>query len=185
MIISNFPWLLPGIAISALVSIVISRFVAEKLAISRALGYALVFWLGVILSATMTPSISGLHDPDRAARATTDTAWCDLSRIGPPPLDQLDTFNDVGLNVLLFVPLGVLVSAIGRHRWKTFTWAAALPFLIEGAQFFGGAPIGRVCESADVFDNLTGLLLGYVAGTAMNVGREALRRLRNGRHHKR
>ena len=54
---SNFPWFLPGVAISALVSIMISRFVAEKLAISRVLGYALVVWLGVILAATMTPSI--------------------------------------------------------------------------------------------------------------------------------
>jgi glycopeptide antibiotics resistance protein len=184
MIISNFPWFLPGVAISALVSIVISRFVAEKLAISRALGYALVFWLGLILSATMTPSISGLHDPDRAARATTGMAWCDLSRIGPPSLDQLDAFNDVSLNVLVFVPLGVLVSAIGRRSWKTLMWAAALPFLIEGVQFFG-APIGRVCQSADVFDNLTGLLLGFVGGAAMIVGREALRRLRNEGHHRR
>jgi glycopeptide antibiotics resistance protein len=182
---SNFPWFLPGVAISALVSIVISRFVAEKLAISRALGYALVFWLGVILSATMTPNISGLHDPDRAARATTGMAWCDLSGIGPPPLDQLDTFNDVSLNVLLFIPLGVLVSAIGRHSWKTLMWAAALPFLIEGIQFFFGASIGRVCQSADVFDNLTGMLLGYVVGVVLTVGREALRRLRKGGHHKR
>ena len=108
-------------------------------------------------------------------------AWCDLSRIGPPPLDQLDTFNNVSLNVLLFVPLGVLVSAIGRHSWKTLMWAAALPFLIEGVQFFG-APIGRECQSADMFDNLTGLLLGYVGGAAMIVGREAWRRLRNGGH---
>ena len=157
---SNFPWFLPGVAISALVSIMISRFVAEKLAISRALGYALVVWLGVILAATMTPSIEGMNDPDRMM------AWCDLSRIGPPPLDQLDTFNNVSLNVLLFVPLGVLVSAIGRHSWKTLMWAAALPFLIEGVQFFFGAPIGRECQSADMFDNLTGLLLGYVGGAA-------------------
>ena len=56
-------------------------------------------------------------------------------------------------------------------------WAAALPFLIEGIQFFG-APIGRECQSADVFDNLTGLLLGYVGGAAIIVGREALSRFR-------
>jgi hypothetical protein len=61
-------------------------------------------------------------------------------------------------------------------------WAAALPFLIEGVQFFVGAPIGRACQSADVFDNLTGLLLGYVGGAAIIVGREALGRFRNGGH---
>jgi glycopeptide antibiotics resistance protein len=175
---SDFPWFLPGVEISALVAIVTSRFAAEKLAVRRALGGALIFWLGVILSATMTPSISGLSDPDRVM------AWCDLSRIGPTSLGQLDTFNDVSLNVLLFVPLGVLVYATARRSWKTLMWAAALPFLIEGVQFFG-APIGRECQSADVFDNLTGLLLGYVVAVALTVGWEALRRLRNGGHHER
>lgn len=91
----------------------------EKLEVGRVLGYALILWLGVILSATMTPSISGLADPDRVM------AWCDLSRIGPPPFDQLRTLNDVGLNVFLFVPLGLLVSAVARHRWKTLICAAA------------------------------------------------------------
>jgi hypothetical protein len=175
-IMSDFPWFLPGVAISGLASIVTGRFVAEKLVIRRALGCALAFWVGVILSATMTPSISGLDDQDRVM------AWCDLSRIGPPTLDQLVTVNDVSLNVVLFVPLGFLISAITRHRWKILMLAATLPFLIEGVQFFG-ASIGRECQSADVFDNLTGLLLGYIGGVAMNAGREAMRRLRNGGRH--
>jgi VanZ family protein len=146
--------------------------------IRRVLGHALVFWVGVILSATMTPSVRGLEDPDRVM------AWCDLSRIGLPALAELESLNDVSLNVLLFVPLGVLVSAVPRKRYKALILAAALPFLIEGVQFFG-APIGRECQSADVFDNLTGLFLGYVAGVAMGIGRHALLRLRDGGHHKR
>jgi glycopeptide antibiotics resistance protein len=161
-----------------LASIFISRSVAEKLAMSRALGFALVFWLGVILSATMTPSISGMADPDRVM------AWCDLSRIGPPSIGQFDTLNDVSLNVLLFVPLGVLVSARTRHRGKALLWATALPLLIEGVQFFGAA-IGRECQSADVFDNWTGLLLGYLGGTALSVGWATLCRLRNRVHRER
>lgn len=60
----------------------------------------------------------------------------------------------------------------------------ALPFLIEGMQFFGAA-IGRECQSADVFDNLAGLLLGFVVGVAIDVGHHALRCLRNGDHYKR
>lgn len=172
--ISDFPWFLPGIAVAALLSIVIGRFVAKKLIMRPALSYALVLSVGVILSATMTPSISGLNDPDRAL------AWCDLSRIGPPPLQQLFTVNDVSLNILLFVPLGILINAISRHKWKVLILTAALPFLIEGVQFFIGASIGRECQSSDVFDNLTGLLLGYLGGAAVNAGREARRRLRNG-----
>jgi hypothetical protein len=168
---SNFVLFPPGVAISALVSILIGRSTARRLACGRAVGYALVFWVGVILSATMTPSIDGIDDPDRVM------AWCDLSRIGPPPIDQLGTLDDVSLNVLLFVPLGAVVSAVGRHRWKALLGSVALPFLIEGVQFFG-APIGRECQSADVFDNLTGLLAGYAVGTAVILGRRALSRLR-------
>jgi hypothetical protein len=176
-VLVNFPWFLPGVLISALVSIATGRVMAEKLSIRRALGHALVFWVGVILSATMLPSISGLNDPDRRM------AWCDLSRIGPPPIDQLATVNDVSLNVILFVPLGIVVGAMTKNQGKALVWAAALPFLIEGVQFFG-APIGRECQSADVFDNLIGLFLGYGGCTAIVLGLEAFRRRRNGRHHK-
>ena len=42
--------------------------------------------------------------------------------------------------------------------------AIALPFAIEAVQF-AVTPLGRACQSADVVDNLTGLLVGLVAGT--------------------
>jgi hypothetical protein len=50
----------------------------------------------------------------------------------------------------------------------------ALPFAIEGFQLVV-TPLGRACQSADMVDNLTGLVLGlgagWVAGTLWRWGR--------------
>ena len=40
-----------------------------------------------------------------------------------------------------------------------------MPFLIEAVQLVA-TPLGRVCQSGDVVDNLTGLVIGLVAAAA-------------------
>lgn len=44
--------------------------------------------------------------------------------------------------------------------------AVALPFVIEATQLLVPS-LGRACESADVVDNLTGLVLGLAAGAVV------------------
>ena len=76
--------------------------------------------------------------------------------------------NDSLLNVVLFVPLGVVVGLAPRTTRKAaFILAAGLlPFVIESTQLLVPA-LARACESADVFDNLTGLTLGLVTGSIL------------------
>jgi len=76
--------------------------------------------------------------------------------------------NDSLLNVVFFVPLGVVIGLAPRTTRKVALILAAglLPFVIESTQLLVPA-LARSCESADVFDNLTGLAVGLVTGPAI------------------
>jgi glycopeptide antibiotics resistance protein len=93
---------------------------------------------------------------------------CDLSRLGPPRIDEWLLLGDPALNVLLFVPLGVAIAFLPRTRRTAgvVVVAAASPFVIELVQL-AVKPLGRGCQSGDVVDNLMGLVLGILGGTAV------------------
>ena len=63
------------------------------------------------------------------------------------------------------MPLGFTIGLVpgSRRRNVLAVVAVAAPFAIETAQLL--LPIlGRGCQSADVFDNLTGLVVGWIVG---------------------
>jgi glycopeptide antibiotics resistance protein len=93
---------------------------------------------------------------------------CVLSRIGLPSPDEFSRSGDVFGNILMFVPLGFAIALIPRSRRKAAVLAAAvaLPFVIEATQLLV-VNLDRACESADVVDNLTGLVLGLAAGAVV------------------
>jgi hypothetical protein len=156
------PWFLPGVAISAAVSLAVGGIVGRALGARRIVASALVFSLGIIVSATLTP-LGG-----RVDLVGSHPGACDLSRMGLPPLADLLGVNDTSLNVLLFVPLGLSLAFLPRSRRTAavILAAVALPFAIELTQLM--VPVlDRGCESADVVDNLAGLVLGLAAGTLL------------------
>ena len=53
--------------------------------------------------------------------------------------------------------------------------ALALPFAIEATQLVV-IPLGRACQGADVIDNLTGLVIGLMAGAVLGRLRPESRR---------
>jgi glycopeptide antibiotics resistance protein len=149
------PWLLPGAAIALVVSLVASGAVGRTLHVARPVAWLMILSLGVILAATMTPQWEALAFGARGSSS------CDFSRIGLAPLGDLLRFGDTSLNVLMFVPLGVAIGLFPRSRRTAAVVIAAiaLPFAIETIQLL--LPVlDRACESADVVDNLTGLVLG-------------------------
>ncbi len=97
-----------------------------------------------------------------------------MSRIGLAPLHDLIRAGDVTGNILLFVPLGICVALLPASRARTILAVAAVafPFAIEGTQMLVLA-LNRSCESADVVDNLSGLVLG---GVVAAMGRLAYER---------
>ena len=117
----------------------------------------------MIVAATLTP----LHgDLNFAAVGGT----CDFSRMGLAPIRDLLRMGDTSLNVFLFMPLGIAIGLIGRSRPKAVVLAGAiaLPFVIETTQLLVPA-LDRGCQSADVFDNLTGLAVGLIVGTLLRL----------------
>jgi glycopeptide antibiotics resistance protein len=160
--VSPLPWLLPGSVVSLVVALIGSGPVGRWLGVRRIVAWAMLLTLGVILSGTLSPLEKEFQ---RSAAPRT----CDISRLGPPPLSALlDPTTDVAANILLFVPLGFAVGLVPASRRKLALVLAslALPVAIESVQLLV-TPLNRGCESADVVDNLTGLAIGLVVGTAL------------------
>jgi len=154
------PWFLPGFAISVGISLTTGGRVGRALGLRRVVATALVVSLGIILSATLTPQWEAL------AFGARGPASCDFSRIGLASLDELRTKGDALGNILMFIPFGVAIGLLPRSRRKAAIvgFAIALPFAIETIQLL--LPVlDRACESADVVDNLTGLVIGLGGGS--------------------
>ena len=156
----ELPWLLPGAAISVVVSIAASGAVGRALRVRQPVAWVMVLSLGIIIAATLTPRWAALAFGARGSSS------CDFSRIGLASLEQLLSANDSSGNVLMFIPFGVAIGLAPRSRRKAaiVTFAIALPFAIETIQLLLPA-LDRACESADVVDNLTGLAIGLAGGS--------------------
>lgn len=153
--------------LSVAAALLLGPRLARRLKTSWAVAGLFVGSAGTILAATLTP-LAG--QPEVAAGSVRS---CDFARMAPPPLEALLQVDDVSLNVLLFVPLGIAVGLlpVARRTIPTAGLAVVLPFAIEATQQL--APVlGRGCESADVVDNLTGLLGGGVIGVVLRAMRD-------------
>lgn len=155
----DLPWLLPGAAISVVVSIAASGAVGRALRVRRPVAWVMVLSLGIIMAATLTPQWEALAFGARGSSS------CNLSRLGLAPLGELLRLTDTSLNVLMFIPLGATIGLVPRSRRKAAVVIAAiaLPFAIESIQLLAPA-LDRACESADVIDNLSGLAIGLAGG---------------------
>ena len=123
---------------------------------------ALIFSIGIILAATLTPLRGAIE------AGTAGTGVCDFRRLSLAPIAEAMSLNDTSLNILLFVPLGLVLGRLPRTaRTAGIVIASiALPFAIEAVQLEAAA-LARGCQSADVVDNLTGLVIGTVIGMTL------------------
>lgn len=155
------PWFLPGSMASVVVGFLARRRVGPALGSGQLLGWALIVSLGIVLAATLTP-LNGA-----ALESGGRVAGCDFSRIGLPSAEDVASLGDTTLNILLLVPLGLCLGLLPRSTRKAILIAGAvvLPVVIETTQLLA-VPIGRACQSADVVDNVGGLLIGLAVGAA-------------------
>ncbi len=170
MHLEDYAGFLPGVVVAFVLAALLSGPVRQHLRIERVPAFLLLVALGVILAATVTPS------REAVLYGAVGSGTCDLSTFGFAPLSTYVNLNDTSLNVALFVPLGLLVGLLPRspYRLAVFVTAASLPIAIEGTQLVVTS-LGRGCESGDVFNNLTGLLVGAIAAGVLNVARWAIR----------
>jgi hypothetical protein len=162
--LADFAWFWPGVGLSIVAGIVLSPLVARTLRVRWAIAMLLMLSLGLIVSATLTPSREALRF------GALGTGTCDLRRIGIASIDDLIS-GDPTFNVLLYVPLGLAIGLIPSSRRKValIVGAIALPFTIETIQMVA-VSLDRACQSADVSDNLTGLAIGLVVGIVAGWG---------------
>ena len=160
MRIREYPGFLPGLVISIVIALALSGRVARWLGIARPIAWGLLFGLGIIVAATLTPGGGVFRS------GAVGSGACEFSRVGLAPIAEVLRFGETGLNVLLFIPLGVSIGFLPSSRIKLImiVGGIALPFLIELTQL-AATFLDRQCQSADVIDNLTGLAIGLVVGS--------------------
>jgi hypothetical protein len=158
--LAGLPWFPVGFAISVVIGYLVRQRAARFLEASPVLVCAVVVSLGIVASATLTP----LHEG--AFEGGAQTAGCDFSRVGLAPTVEIFELGDTFLNILLFIPLGAALALLPRSHRKAWLMAGALalPIVIETAQLIA-TPLDRACQSADVVDNVSGLLIGFVIGS--------------------
>ena len=148
---------MPGIVVSVLAGLAFGGRLAAVLGARRWVGSLLLIAIGSVVSATLTPG------RDALAHGATGQLGCDLTRIGLAPPSELLGVSDASMNFTLYVPLGVAVGLLpGRSRALFALLALAMPFAIEAFQSVAPS-LDRACQSADVVDNITGLLGGLIA----------------------
>ncbi len=159
MNLPDYPGLLPGVALAVILGFALRIRVARVLGTSRLVAWGLVAGIGLVIAATLTPGAEAIVD------GTSGSGRCDLSRMTLAPLREILELDETGMNVLLFAPLGLALGLLPRSRGKALLILAAiaLPFVVEGIQLVV-TPLGRQCQSADVIDNLTGLVVGLLGG---------------------
>ncbi len=157
-VINDVPLFWPAAVLVLALSAWLAGAVGRLLRTSPWLAFAWLAAIGMIFAATMTPSVAAFIPVDRGP-------GCVLHEFAPPPLKDLLYPNETSLNVALFVPLGAACGLL--RRWlsvaATAMLSAGLPFVIElGQHLLAG--LGRVCSTADLADNLTGLVIGLAVG---------------------
>jgi len=169
--LSQYPGFLPGLAVSLVLATLLRRRVADWLGTSEPVAWLLLASLGGIVAATLTPGseVFGQALPSP----------CDTSRVTAAPLAEYAALGESGLNVLLFVPLGIAVALLPRSQVMVLAVVGGvlLPVAIEAIQL-AAVPLGRVCQTADITDNAIGFALGFGAGSiALWIGRRSSRRI--------
>jgi glycopeptide antibiotics resistance protein len=158
---------LPLVIVALIATVVAAAALGPRLA--RRLGAAewvarlLIVGFGFVLSWTLLPSADGLQ-------GLSSDGVCNTDRVGLIPWHELTTLNEHSLNVALFVPLGIAVALlpVTRSTAAVILAAIALTFVVETIQLL--VPVlGRGCETADLFDNLLGLVIGIAVGLALRV----------------
>ena len=165
--LTNVPLFLPAVVLSVAVAMVLASGVARWLSTRPSIAFFGLVSFGVIIAATLTPGSEALMS------GVASSGGCDMSRVGIIPLSDLTRVSEPSLNILLFVPLGIALGLLPwtRRSMAVVAIAVLLPLAIELIQAVA-TDLGRGCESADVVDNLTGLLVGLVVGgSAGAIGR--------------
>lgn len=155
---TSVPLFLPTMIVVIVLAVALAPAMARRLRCHQVVAALMFIGAGLVLSATLTPLYgaitAGIHS----------TGTCDTSRMGWASFGTYLSVNETSLNVLLFVPLGIAVGLVPGRAGMALTGSAILvPVVVETIQML--LPIlGRSCQTRDVVDNTTGLVIGLGLG---------------------
>ena len=174
-LIGTVPWFLPGMVVTIAVATLLCKRVGRWFDAGPVRAWWLMAGLGLAIVTTLTPQ------RDAVERGAIGSGACDLSRMWLAPLDFYRGPNDSAENILLFVPLGIAIAFLrGRTRRVAIAAGVLLPIVIEVLQR-QVTILNRSCESADVVDNIAGLLIGLAIGAVVTLSLTSVRAARRGR----
>ncbi len=127
---------------------------------TTALDLALGLWLALTLMLTVVP-VGQARPPEPIAFIPFLDS---IQRVADGFSSVWDAASDIVLNVIAFLPLGVIAALRwGRRSWAlTIVAAAALSTGIELAQYVEAT--GRSASATDVVTNTAGAALGFAVG---------------------
>ncbi|MDX3071648.1 VanZ family protein [Streptomyces sp. NPDC088354] len=159
-VLGAMPLFWPGALLSSVAAGVCARRTARRLGTGPVTAFCLVLALGGIAVTTLLADIT--LEPNAMRRFGAGTFATDWTLPGPA---DLAGFGQRGLNVLLFVPLGLAVARTrpARRALGLAAAAAVLPFAIEAVQY-EVVWLLRAADAQDIADNLCGLLAGLILG---------------------
>jgi len=120
---------------------------------TRVVSGALVAWTFAVLLVTLTPGRVSYH-PGVCAFFWSGTAG------------DLGSTDAKVLNILIFVPVGLLAALLVRRSWLPLGLAFLLSAAIELTQRQYPS-LHRSCDLVDVIDNTGGVLIGAVGGLVL------------------
>lgn len=164
-VIAGTPSVWVGLLVLAGLSLLSARALGRRCGSSRLLAALAVASVGVILLVTLYPAGPLGHFPQN----------CAGTLLAFPGVRALFATPDGLLNVLLFLPAGLLVSLVTGRSAATTAGLAMLSFTIEVAQ---GVMGNHSCSNADWWANSLGALLGAAVvklARARAAGRRTIR----------
>lgn len=157
------PWRMPTTAPFAITGVFASDPMAPALQTRHYVGWLIVVGLAMIASATLVPLYGTFEG------GASGSVGRGLSIMTPATLADFVAKDDLPLTVLLLMPLGCL---LGLLPWPRRTRLVA----IETTQEWLPVP-PRACQSSEVIDNISELLVGAAGGAVAAVVVDRLSRL--------
>ncbi len=155
--LSNMSGLLPNLAATVVLAIVVGLVAAPRLRLSR---IAAVVWL-LCLSAPVALTWTKADGGQQQIGCAWSTGWWELN--------QFFTDVDVVPNIVLLIPAGAAAAVFprGPRRWSALLVALMVPLIIETGQAL--MPwLNRTCQVGDIGNNMLGVLIGFAVAVTVN-----------------
>lgn len=161
------PWARGGLVIAVVLGLVFAYPVAQLLRSNPVVVGLLITVLLAVLVFTLTPH----------PRVYGSADVCLMTLTRPSRADLVEP-TDISLNLLLFLPVGVLVMLLRPLAVMIgfILFALLLPVIIEYTQYAIGR-LGRTCSLYDIATNELGLIIGLAIGVVVRAIWEVIARI--------